>query len=786
MNSSKLRGMTRISGRTICITTTAFAGITAPICGAFAQSPENVSQSAEEAGSGSSPIVVTATRREASLQDTPLAVGVTTGEMLTRDSISSFQDLTRIQPGIVVNNQGAAGNQFIIRGILSDIGATTGFYLDEVPLVGGGALEESGDGKPGLRLHDIERIEVLKGPQGTLFGAGSLAGTLRIIVNRPSLGEIEAGGGLSVGFVDGGHSVQQGDAFFNLPLSGNIAVRATGWAEFGGGYVDQLTGRARNFSLRNVNDREVIGGRFQMLFEPTSDFSILAAVTHQRIEVDGTQAWTLSERPYIATTRSQEPYWDRYTQLSVTAEYETGAGTFSAIGSYGDQYGRMVADSTFTGDILAGIANRIFCPGGVGIFPGLTCPVDAGVISYVNTQNFHDYTGELRFSSDFDGPIQIVVGGYYERDVTNALATAPRADSSTGAVPCYDIVECSALNLRTNIPFAVQTRRVVDQWAAYGQVDWDITDSLTASAGIRYYTADILNRTQSLQGFVTGVVNIVDTPAVPEVREANEDSPSYAFSLLYEINPDVSLYARAASGFRIGGTNGSVDIAADLGIVVPESYGSDSLWSYELGGKAYVFDRSVYTELTVYQMNWSNQQINATDLTGSFDYVVNAGRTRIRGFEFAASYQSDFVTLGGGIAFTDAQLTRDLPPEVVTGGTIGFDGDRMPRIPRWNISAQGEYHTPFGSGEGYLRSNIAYRSGSNYSFNDLNTYNTRIPAYTLIGASVGWRSGPTDLSVFVENLTNDGERSGLSVKPDATRVYAVTPRTIGIRARFGF
>lgn len=749
--------------------------------------PAALSQAAASgAENASNEIIVTATRRSQALNDTPVAVGVTSGELLTRENISSFQDLTRVQPALVVNNQGTAGNQFIIRGILSDIGATTGFYVDEVPLIGGGSLEESGDGKPGLRLHDVERIEVLKGPQGTLFGAGSLAGTLRIIAKKPTMSEIEGGGGLSVGLIDGGHALQKADVHFNLPLSDGIAVRATGWGEFGGGYVDHNTGRDRQMFLPNVNDREVLGGRLQVLIEPSDDFSLLGSVTHQAIKVDGTQAWTLEERPYIATDRSQEPYRDRYTLLSLTGEYDVGVGTVTAIGSYGEQYGRMTADSTFTGEFLAGIATNIFCPGGNPVFPGLACPIDPGLLSYANTQKFHNYTGELRFASRFAGPVQLVVGGYYERDVTKGLATAARADPLTGAVPCYDFAECSSLNLRTNIPYAIGSRRTVDQWAAYGQVDWEVVPDLTATAGIRYFSADIFNSRQTLQDIITGLVDIVDVPDPALSRRSKDSSPSYALSLLYEATPDLSLYARAASGFRIGGTNNNVELAEAQGQTIPPDFNSDSLWSYEIGAKAYLFDRKIYSELTVYQMDWSNQQIRATDPSGAFDYVVNAGKTRIRGAEFSATYNSDQLTLGGGLAYTNAKLVRDLPADVVAGGTIGRSGDRMPRIPRWNASAQAEFRFGLGTGEAYLQSSVSHRSSSRYSFNDQNLFYLKLPSYTLVGGAIGWRVGPADFALYVENLTNDGEVAGMSAKPDAVRTYAVTPRTIGARAQFRF
>src|SRR5690606_6347309 len=211
------------------------------------------------------------------------------------------------------------------------------------------------------------------------------------------------------------------------------------------------------------------------------------------------------------------------------------------------------------------------------------------------------------------------------------------------------------------------------------------------------------------------------------------------FSLLYEATPDLSFFARAASGFRIGGNNNAASLANQVGVDIPESYGSDDLWSYELGMKAYLADRRLFLDASVYQMDWSKQQLAAQDPSGAFDYVLNAGKSRIRGAELALTYTSDIgLSLGGGVTYTDAKLIQDLDPDVITAGTIGLAGDRLPRVPRWTAATQARYETDLTDTVGfYLQSDVSYRGSSTYSFNNLNTFNQTLDDFVMVGARVG-------------------------------------------------
>jgi len=773
-------------------------GLYALSSAAHAQDTSGQTAQAAQTEDGDDTILVTATRRASSVQDIPIAVGVTSGESLEQFNVTDIQSLTRLEPALVVNNEGVSKNQFIIRGIVSDIGATTGFYLDEAPLVGASGSESTGDGTPGIRLHDIARIEVLKGPQGTLFGSGSMAGTLRIITNKPEFDAYAGGGSASVGLIEGGTPLYKADAFLNVPISDILAVRAVGWGEWGGGYIDHristLSGSSSTL-VEDVNDREVLGGRVSMLFEPVMEFSLLLQATMQVAEVDDVQYWTQDAGPYVSTSPTVSPLRDEYQNYSATAEYDSEFGTFSLIGSYGKQETTAGYDSTQTGLTLASAFNLL--------------PFKTVLEQDVR---FRDYTAEARFSSAFDGPFQFVAGGYYQDDKSLDTLSAVRANDVTGVNACRSVEACEAAGLREpgfsspGVPrpdfiYQTQFERQVKQWAVYGQADLELTDTVTATAGVRYYRAKISDfglQVQDIAGppdFVVPVPvpswaanGLITDPYVIQDDRSTESSPSYNFSLLWEAAPDVSFFARAASGFRVGGNNNATQLANQTDIDIPASYSSDDLWSYELGTKVYLFGRDLFIDASVYQMDWSNQQVMASDPTGAFGYTLNAGKTRIRGVELQARYSSDWgLSLGGGVTYTDAKLAEDLSPEVIAAGTFGYEGDRLPRVPRWTVAASAAYETEVSTDmTGYVQSDLNYRSGSTSSFNDQNAFNTTLDGFALIGASVGVRTGPFDIGVFVENLTGIAAAFGVDPILDGIRIYSPNPRTYGLRVQARF
>jgi iron complex outermembrane receptor protein len=734
---------------------------------ATAAHAQNTSPAAE-AASGDPEIVVTGTRRgDASIKDTALAINAFSGDTLERANVTSLQDLTKLDPSINIQNYGAAQAKVVFRGIDSNVGAVSSLYLNEAAVLGGIGGNILGDGKPGVRLHDIERIEVLKGPQGTLFGNSSMSGTLRVITRKPELESWSANGELELASIEGGNPYAAANATINAPIvSDTLGLRVTGWVETGGGFIDQTVRGTNQFD--NVNDAYVRGARAELLLKAGPDFSLTAMALHQAIDVDGTQAFQTANGPYKNTSPTVELYSDTYSLFSLTGEYDMGFGSLIATGSYSEQNVLGAKDSTPT-----------------NISFGVNAP-----LSFVARMLFKDYNAELRFSSKFDGPLQIVAGAYYENTDSVYQTNAIQAPNFTPR--CFSFAECRpyALPGRGNsiYEFGTNTQRYIDQYAAYAQADYEILPNLTATLGIRYFKADIRDVVTNLQTvFPDFVFGNVTTPTVTADRKGSNDKTSYNAALLWKPTNDISIYARAASGFRIGGVNTATSLAQQAGVVFPGTYDPDSLWSYELGIKGYLADRVIFFDLAAYRVDWSNQQLSATS-AGAFAYTLNAGKTVSNGIEFNTTVKlRPGFSFMGNVTYVDSTLDEDLPAAVVAAGTIGKKGDRVPLSPRWSAAATAEYETPvWGEAMGYLQGRVSYKGDSYSSFNRATTFDTYLPAYTLFGAQIGIRGkSGWGVSLYGENLTNEAPYMGVVPSLDGTRVFTARPRSFGIRFRSG-
>jgi outer membrane receptor protein involved in Fe transport len=267
-------------------------------------------------------------------------------------------------------------------------------------------------------------------------------------------------------------------------------------------------------------------------------------------------------------------------------------------------------------------------------------------------------------------------------------------------------------------------------------------------------------------------------------EETSENEMSYNFALTYKLTADTSLYSRIASGFRPGGANDS-DAAAQQGVIAPDKYESDTLWSYEVGAKSYFLNRMLYTEVAVYRINWSDQQIAVTDPGGTFVYIANAGKSYVNGFEFQINAQpTDALSFNLGATYTDSQLSEDMP---ATAQTSGFDGDRIPYTPKWSYAGQVQYEMPFSSAlTGYASTNFNYRGESYTNFNSQADDYQELDDYLLVGLRAGVRFDAWDAGIFVDNVTDEVPEIGLRVTGDGYRVYTTRPRTVGLRVSTRF
>jgi iron complex outermembrane receptor protein len=768
-------------------------------------------------------VIVTATRREAvNALAVPLAVDAYSGTSLAKLDITSESDLAKLDPSLNIQTYGPAEQRIIIRGVSSVVGATTGVYLDETPLQGGFNSDIPGDNTPTLGLRDIDHVEVLKGPQGTLFGAGSMDGTLRVVTNQPNLNSYSGWVDADVAGVTHGDTLFEGEGGVNIPLvQDKLAMRVNVWGEDGGGYINQVID---GHTLNHVNDTQLWGVRGEILWKPTDNLSILGTASYQHTDIDGVQYSTqyLGQGGYVSPTApyigpypqwtneqpAQQPYYQDFQLYSLTGKYDLGFGQVIANTSYGYK-DEFYASDTSPQDCSYGLCE------GTGVFPPAL---------YTAHPDYWYTTDDVRFASAFKGPVQFVAGIFYQHDHMSYDGSVMNVNPQTGLVPCDSWNQCLADGLIKNGPnfappidptsevqFANNGRQTTDQVAFYTQGDWKILPTLTATAGFRYFTANIedalitqqnitpasfavlgmpcASLTPPNQAYYNGCVT---RPYLSTSRGGSESSPTYNFSLLWQAMPDISFYARAASGFRLGGINEEYTIAAETGANIPATYGSDSLWDYEGGVKAYLFDRKFYVDLTFFYIDWSNEQVNGI-AHGTYDYILNAGKTTTDGLEVDTTWKPlPELTLSGGFTYVDARLAANLPLSVQQAGTPGVSGDPMPFVPHWEATGQAEYDRPLTDRfNGYLQGDFSYHGSSFSQFEpgtavSGNDYDYELPDYWLLDLKAGVRWDKYDVSVFVRNVTNAYAWVGANPNDGGLFVYSAPPRTVGVKVAAKF
>jgi len=754
-------------------------------------------------------VIVTATRRNAvNAMKVPLAVDAYAGTTLQKLQITSESDLSKVDPSLNIQTYGAAGERIIIRGISSDVGATTGVYLDETPLEGGYNDDIPGDNTPTVGLWDIDHVEVLKGPQGTLFGAGSMDGTVRIVTKQPDLDTYGGWTDLSESGVQHGDALFEGAAGVNIPVvTDKFGLRAVAWGDDGGGYINQIID---GHTLHDVNDEHLYGFRVEALWKPIDNFSLLATAIYQHTGVDGQQFWTpyvgglqspysAFIGPYPAYTNalpSQTPYFQNYQLYSLTGKYELGFGSIVANTAYGYKDENSITD-TSAQDCIYDI-----CEDGGGYPPA----------TYSAHSVFWDSSTDVRFVSNFRGPLQLVTGVFYEYDHEFYQGSVANVNPATGVAPCSTWSACLTDGLIkpglvrpgegvSAIQFANDSLETISQVAFYAQGDWKILPNLTATVGVRDFTAKINYDLTTLQniapsvtpyGFDCGyVLGCVTKPYLASSQSGNEGQPTYNISLLWAATPDLSLYLRAASGFRLGGLNEAATIAAQAHLSIPTNFGPDSLWDYEGGVKAYFLGRKLYVDVSAFHIDWSQEQETGIAY-GIYTYTLNVGRTSVNGIEVNSNWRPTAeLTLSGGFTYVDATLAGDLPAAVASAGTPGSKGDQMPFVPHWIGNVQAEYdHALTDRFTGYLLGDVSYHGSSNSAFEpstpaeiaaDTNDYDTRLPAYVLVDLKAGLRWDRYDVSIFAHNVNNAVAWVAANPTDGGVGVYSARPRTIGAR-----
>ena len=742
----------------------------------------------------STEIIVTARRTEESLADVPISVAAYSQESLDEQGVRNIDDIARITPGVTLTrgdqrNAGAAN--IAIRGISSTAGsATTGIYIDDTPIqvrnIGFSAFS------PFPAVFDLQRVEVLRGPQGTLFGAGSQGGTVRFITQQPSLDFVEGYGRSELAFTQGGAPSYELGAAVGVPLvEGILAGRVSGYFRRDGGYIDRVNYINGNIEDENANHQDTVVLQAALAFEPTDNLTIRPSIFYQDIDIgDGNYYWEDLSDPDDDDFRSGNAVantsTDRFILPALAIELDLGPVAVFSNTSYFDRDQSAVNDyTTFEAALWTG---NPYYP--------------AGMFAPAFQENQQkNFTQELRIQSDdADSAFTWVLGGFYSHN------------KQVAAQLVQDTFLPELFFARTGVPFEVvfgqglvdglytfvldDARSTDEQIAGFGQVDWQVTDQLSLTAGLRVSRTKFDVRAQ----FVGPVVG----PPVDDTGTQEETPITPKIGINYEPNDDHLFYATAAKGFRIGGYNPAVGVpcgvsqgdprpGTPLGNIGlsdrPQLFDSDTVWSYEVGSKNSLFGGNLNMEASAFYIEWDNIQQNV-GLACGFAFTDNLGSATSKGFDVAfQSFVSDALMLGGQVGYVKAEFDETVRAGPTAPLNIVTEGNDIPLNP-WQVSLYGQYTYPVLGQEGYARFDYRFQSEQSATTPPRDPRNggadLTLPGRQelhLLGLRAGVQTGNLDVSLFVNNVFNTHKtlfRQHDTARSPLYRATTVRPRTAGV------
>ena len=731
-----------------------------------------------------SDIVVTAQKRAENLQSVPLSIAAFGSESLAETGVQDFASLAARVAGVAVNSAGPGRSSYSIRGIASIGGnaPTTGVYVDETPILPSGGDGANANIDPDL--YDLARVEVLRGPQGTLYGSSSMGGTVRLITNQPNAtleeGSVRAEGSMTQ---HGGGNARL-DGMFNIPLiADSVALRVVGTYKTFSGFIDKRIGvwapnpapdptlpaypvsaTTPTQVIRNINTEERYGLRAALKIAVNDALTITPALWYQQLNVGAppnfdvvtgqSSGALVQDRPFNVS----EAYYDHFSLASVTINYALG-------------FGELVSATSF-------LHRKVYTPDDETEALELNIPQGQFVPNaYAPTVTTREFTEELRLAIHPDGvPVKGVVGLYYN-------------DSNRHYDVYYGVSNYDALfrDSPTSVAFfgpgpldnnlySQSGDYAPRQSAVFGEFGYTITPALTATAGLRWYRMQY-NTIRNEDGLTNGGASV-------STGSAKNSGFNPKLSLAYQIDPDAMIYATASRGVRPGGTNTDNLAAKGCG----QDYGPyqpDSLWNYEAGGKTRWLGGALVANVAAYYIKWAGVQQGLT-LPCSYQITQNAGQATVRGAELELEGQlGRHLLLTAGAGYTKAVLAADAP------SLGGLAGQQLQNVPRWNGNAGGRFSfQPRPGLDAFARVDAQYvgESYPDFARTDPATFQR---AYTLVDLRAGVTAGAWQTDLFLNNALGKQAYLSrfLSDNYDASsrsRMFTNRPRTIGVSVQHRF
>lgn len=711
------------------------------------------SRAANEATASIEEVVVTATKRGGmAIQDVPFAVQSLGGRDLASRAAVDFNDFFRLVPGLAVFDQGPGDKRIILRGVNSVGAGTVGLYLDEVIITGENA-QDGGGRQPDIKLFDIDRVEVLKGPQGTTFGSSSMSGTIRYITRKPDSREISGYISADLRQTENASLGWSTEAAINVPIvEGKAAIRVAGTYFSNEGYID-------NQVIKGADSEETGAVRAILRLTPTEDLTVDLMAMYQDLETDGPSFFNkvdLFGNPLDkleSADVTEAPFSDEIQAYNATVEYRMDHGSVTGTASY---YSR---DTVFNRD----------SSGALAAFIGADPLTDGrSVITQPKDRELQTY--ELRYASNWDGPVQILAGAFYQAE--DRFFRSAILSASTGVIDS-DPINFLDRNVSTS----------VDELAFFGEVSVNITDRLTATGGMRYFDFDIDEQPVAVRAFGGGP-GAGPGPAL----SASENGVIFRGNISYQMTDDNLFYLNVAEGFRSGGTNDQT-AAAIANVVIPAQFDSDSLVSYEIGSKNTFMDGRATVNVAGFYIDWSNIQLQdqATDGQLTFPFRGNGGGADIFGAEVEVRLTPmDGLDIGLSAAYTSSELSEDNPIPAT-----GLDGDDLPYVPEWTFSLSGDYRWTASQWNATFNigGDFSYIDSRNTELRPTNPLFVALNDYAILNLRAGIEWETWHLNFVVNNVTDNNTvidifRTVPGATPDG--FIQNRPRTyvLGIRKNF--
>ncbi|PHR62845.1 MAG: TonB-dependent receptor [Robiginitomaculum sp.] len=775
-------------------------------------------------------IIVTATRREGTVQDVPINISAIGGVQIEEQGFSRISDVLAFVPGINVIDQGGRNsNVLIVRGLNADPigqggsndgGGTVATYLGEIPIF------------IDLNLNDLQRVEVLLGPQGTLYGAGTLGGAIRYIPNKPdfesNMFEVRS----DIYVLDEGDDISHDIGItFNLPISDTFAIRGSLDRLDDKGFIDypfvvqeigvsnpdpdftSAAARAANFNpAKDANGQERISGRIAARWQPNDKFDATATYYFQNEKNEGrTTSGHRGPIPagrYESPSRVLEPNEETNQLAALEFTYDLGFAELTSATGYGKFTEVGQRDQT---DLLISLEYSY------ETFPTFTSRTR-------EEQRDTFFNQEVRIVSSGDHRYNWIIGGFYNKFETQG--------NSAEFTPGY--AAFAGFNRPDDLEyFSAGTTKLVEK-AIFGEVGFDITDRWQIIAGGRLYEYDL--QTQSTvdfplfdPGFVAPALSDLSTRAFDPALRQQDDGTLFKINTSFQVSDDMLVYATVSEGFRIGGSNGGGPCPAfmvgaaqgncnlapgqqfgpnpgDIAQFDERAFGPDRTRNYELGAKTTFADGAVTLNGAIFYVEWIDPQLSSATVNASVPITINANGAATKGVELNGDWKvTDQFRLRGSFSYTKSELTSDVPslirtitpPGFSTAFEDGLDGDRLPGSPETQFSLFASYDIPLASGNS-LRFNGGYSwQGDVLSRTGARGSSLTLPSFGVANTSVVYDHGSWTLTGYVNNLFNKFAETGvqgtqlsnqtiLGANVRTFQVNVLPPRRIGIRAKYRF